>query len=113
MRDGSLTPREFQAAVAYRTDAELAISSAVHAIALDGTGRAPGYRTAKLERCEALHDALARLAAVRQRLGAAIELEALVVEDLSWPAIGRQMCVDHKPARHWAVTAIKALAAAW
>jgi hypothetical protein len=36
-----------------------------------------------------------------------------VVEDRSWSAIGRQWQIDHKAARSWAITAIKALAELW
>jgi hypothetical protein len=114
-RDGALSPREFRAAVAYRAAAELVLGSAVHAVALDGPGRAPGYRGDRLERSERLRDTLRHLTSVRQTLGdvATGLIEACVVEDLTWSALGRRLRCDHKTAKAWVVTAVKALAHAW
>jgi hypothetical protein len=114
--DDSVTLQEWRAALAYRASWECALGSAVRAIELDGTDRvAPSYRSARLERNEAQLDALRRLASVRQILGAvAVNLiEACVVADQSWSAIGRRLRIDHKTARTGTIAAIRALAGAW
>jgi hypothetical protein len=56
-------------------------------------------------------DALARLREVRRALGAwaCTLLEAALVRDLSWAALGRHYRCDPKTARVWVIAAIKAL----
>jgi hypothetical protein len=56
-------------------------------------------------------DASARLRQIRAVLGAwtCALLEAALVRDLSWAALGRQYHCDPKTARAWVIAAIKAL----
>jgi hypothetical protein len=56
-------------------------------------------------------DASARLRQIRAVLGAwaCTLLEAALVRDLSWAALGRHYRCDPKTARAWVIAAIKAL----
>ena len=56
-------------------------------------------------------DASARLRQIRAALGAwtCALLEAALVQDLSWAALGRHYRCDPKTARAWVIAAIKAL----
>ena len=57
-------------------------------------------------------DALAELRAVRRRLGAFAYglLEACVVDDCSWAALGRRLHIDPTTARSWSIMALRELA---
>ena len=58
-------------------------------------------------------DALAVLRMAREALGEQTELlKACVVDDLSWPALGRALHVSNHTARAWTIKAIKMLTSA-
>jgi hypothetical protein len=105
---GALAWSAWQAALRYRAAAELAASIAWPSpTPLRGAGGDTG------ERLAAQADAHRYLARVRARLGPAnvALIEACIVEDLAWAALGRRYGCTAKTARRAVVAALRRLAA--
>lgn len=107
---GKIAPAVWQAAVEYRD---------AWARVLAGSGGVPGNRITggadMHDRQIALLGALAVLTAIERRIGAhrTALCVACVVEDRSWPAIGRLFGCSNHTAETWTIEALRALAAAW
>jgi hypothetical protein len=112
-RDKLLSPAQWSAAVRYRETYERAHAGELGSI-LDsiGTGRAP-QRSGQPHPTigEGQRDAVRHLKQVRQALGPVTVnlLEACIVADMSWCALARRLHVDPKTAKHWTLSALKAL----
>jgi hypothetical protein len=114
LADQLIAPKTWLAAVEYRRLHEIAHRGAVRStIDLIGTGRRP-QRSGQAPRPEYTEGQLAavrRLATIREALGAVAVglIEACVVADMSWCALGRRLGIDHKTTKKWTVTALNGL----
>jgi predicted DCC family thiol-disulfide oxidoreductase YuxK len=116
LADVRITPRTWQAAIAYR-DAWAAASRSTGG----GTGRLEPARIggrgpdAAHSRLLSQLEALARIAESERAIGrlAADLCYACAVADLPWAGIGRTYRCNAETARDWTVAALSALAAAW
>jgi hypothetical protein len=110
LADHAITSAEWHAAADYRELVDRVRGRAFTRSSAFGTVRAAGnsfrnWGTGDL-------DASSRLRQIRAALGAwtCALLEAALVPDLSWAALGRHYRCDPKTARAWAIAAIKTLA---
>jgi hypothetical protein len=109
--DGAIDAATYDAAIAVRTDCEVAFgrSRSTPLMALPGGG---GH-IAKHDRQLARVEAVGRLRRLAHRLGAfdATLIDQCVVLDLSWPEIGRRLGgIHHQTARAYAIQALRRLA---
>jgi DNA-directed RNA polymerase specialized sigma24 family protein len=107
---GRINLEVWQAAVEYRAAYDRWQASGGGELA----GRISGGADAH-DRMLGLVDTLATLTAVERRIGrlATALCVACVVEDLSWPEIGRRCGRSNHTAEAWTVRALRALARAW
>jgi hypothetical protein len=107
---GRISGDVWQAAVEYRAAYDRWQASGGGELA----GRISGGADAH-DRLLGLVETLAALSAVERRIGrfATALCVACVVEDLSWPEIGRRCGRSHHTAEAWTVAALRALALAW
>ena len=109
---GAITAAEWHAAADFRDMAELALGGAASRSVLS-SARATRYDASPTtDRLVARLDARSWLDEVTSAIGivACALIQACVVDELSWAAIGRRFGVDPKTARAWVITSIKALA---
>jgi hypothetical protein len=105
--DGTITLREWRAAVAFRAALFATLAASWPARRLDG---GTGYGTPG-RMIEVRLDAFARLRRVRHHLGgfAAGLIEVFLIDNENWSEIGRRLGVDPKTAKMWTVASLRAL----
>jgi hypothetical protein len=112
LADGAITTAEWHAAADFRDMAEFALGGAASHSVLTGARTARSAASPTTDRLVARLDARSWLDEVTRAIGivACALIQACVVDELSWAAIGRRFGVDPKTARAWVITSIKALA---
>jgi hypothetical protein len=105
--DGTLSPGEWRTAHNLRSIIEAVRSTSMPVHAWDRAGGGGSSDDALSRRV----DAMAQLAAIRSAIGsfAVTILEAVIVDDVSWAALGAFWNVHPKTARRWTVTSLRAL----
>jgi hypothetical protein len=113
LRAQAISVREWQAATWYRQVHERAFTGELTSSTgrLDAPGRTP-YCRGRQDPNERRLEALAYLKHVRGVLGTAAcaFLEAYLVEDLSWCALGQRFGLDRRKARRVTIKALRTLA---
>jgi hypothetical protein len=114
LKDQAITPFEWRIGCELRTLLERAYQAALRAhdparLKVDGGRLGPGDPSAgQLAAATRLRQLRAQLGDHDLRL-----LEIVVVNDISWCALGRRLKVHAKTARAWALAAIHRLSQAW
>jgi hypothetical protein len=110
LADRAISIHEWRAGQAFRSIAHTVLATSWPTSKWLDSGRGGGGIDYVLV---ARHDAISRLHELHRDLGGfAIDLlEAHIVDDESWSAIGRRLRVHPKTARTWTIIALRALAA--
>jgi hypothetical protein len=110
---GAISPREWIAAVRYRWTweaAQLRPRSSQSLVQVSSCRGADTYTISQLDALTALRAVFLRIGRNRQeRLQRIWLIQACVVDDMSWRALGHQLGVHHHTARERTIGAIKAL----
>ena len=111
LADRAITAREYRAGVEFRDLAGRAQRAGLGVPLWLRRGGHP-VPDGNIDQLERQLDATTKLHQIALHLGAVMYalLDAAVVQNLSWAAIGRGFGIDPKTARAWSITAIRALA---